>query len=123
MKEHAWDMEGMKEMREQQLCDQRRQIEEKYWLEELEMETMKKKIEGQSNKDTEVAPVVQIVTEEEYIELFGTKSDDETFYGDLSETEKYRCDTRDTKCRRQQYRGSRIGHDKRRRGVTGEESD
>ena len=34
------------------------------------METIKQKIEGQSTKDTEVAPVVQIVTEEEYIELF-----------------------------------------------------
>ena len=77
-------------MREQQLCDQRRQIEEKHWLEELEMETMKQKIEGQSNKDTEVASVVQIVTEEVYIELFGTKSDDETFDGDWSETGKYR---------------------------------
>ena len=60
-----WKQEGMKEVREQQLCDQRRQIEEKHWLEELEMETIKQKIEGQSNKDTEVAPVVQIVTNEE----------------------------------------------------------
>ena len=54
-------------MRKQQLCDQRRQIEEKNRLEKLEMETIKQKIEGQSTKDTEVAPVVQIVTEEEYI--------------------------------------------------------
>ena len=30
-------------------------------------------------------PSVQIVTEEEYIELFGTESDDETFYGHRSE--------------------------------------
>ena len=44
----------MKEVREQQLCDQRRQIEEKHWLEKLEMETIKQKIEGQSTKDTEV---------------------------------------------------------------------
>ena len=29
-----------------------------------------------------MAPVIQIVTEEEYIELFGTESDDETFDGD-----------------------------------------
>ena len=71
----------MKEVREQQLFDQRRQIEEKHWLGELEMEMIKQKIEGQSTKDTEVALVVQIVTEEEYIELFGTESDDETFYG------------------------------------------
>ena len=49
------------------------------------METIKQKIEGQSTKNTEVAPVVQIVTEEEYIELFGTESDGETFDGDLSE--------------------------------------
>ena len=49
------------------------------------METIKQKIEGQSTKDTEMAPVVQIVTEAEYIELFGTESDDETFYGDWSE--------------------------------------
>ena len=45
------------------------------------MEKNKDKIEGQNTKDTEVAPVVQIVTDEEYIELFGTESDDETFYG------------------------------------------
>ena len=77
----------MKEVREQQLCDQRRQIEEKHWLEELEMETIKQKIEGQSTKDTEVAPVVQIVIEQEYIELFGTESDDETFDGDWDEVE------------------------------------
>ena len=48
------------------------------------METINQKIEGQSTKDTEVAPVVQIVTEKEYIELFGTESDDKTFYGDWS---------------------------------------
>ena len=77
--------EGMKEVREQQLCDQRRQIKEENWLEELEMETIKQKIEGQSTKDTEVALVVQILTEEEYIELFGTESDDETFDRDWSE--------------------------------------
>ena len=75
----------MKEVREQKLCDQRRQIEEKHWSEELQMETIKQKIDGQSTKDTEVAPVVQIVPEEEYIELFGTVSDDETFDGDWSE--------------------------------------
>ena len=46
-------------------------------LEELEMETIKQKMEGQSTKDTEVALVVQIVTEEEYNELFGTERDDE----------------------------------------------
>ena len=80
-----WMKEGMKEVREQQLCDQRRQIEEKHCLEELEMETIKQKIEGQSTKDTEVAPVVPIVTEEDHIDLFGTESDDETFYGDWSE--------------------------------------
>ena len=39
----------------------------------------------ESTKDTEVAPVFQIVTEEEYIELFGTEIDDETFYGYWSE--------------------------------------
>ena len=42
-----WKQEGMKAVREQQLCHQRRQIEEKHWLEELEMETIKQKIEGQ----------------------------------------------------------------------------
>ena len=43
-------------------------------------------IEGQITKDTEVAPVVQIITEEEYIhELFGTESNYKTFYGDWSE--------------------------------------
>ena len=42
------------------------------------METSKQKIEGQSTKDTEVAPVVQIVPEEEYIELFGTECKEET---------------------------------------------
>ena len=72
----------MKEVREQQLCDQMRQIEDKHWLEELEMETIKQKIEGQSTIDTEVAPVVRIVTEEEYIELFGIESNSKTFYGD-----------------------------------------
>ena len=40
----------MKEVREQQLCDHRRQIEEKHRLEEIEMETIKQKIEGQSNQ-------------------------------------------------------------------------
>ena len=50
------------------------------------METIKQKIEGQSSKDTEVVLAVQIVTEEEYIELFGAGagSNDETFYGDWS---------------------------------------
>ena len=38
--------EGIKEVREHQLCDQRRQIEEKHWLEELEMKTINQKIEG-----------------------------------------------------------------------------
>ena len=70
-----WKQEGMKEVKEQKLCDQRRQIEEKHWLEELEMETIKQKTEGQSTKVTEVAPVVKIVTEEMYIELFGIESD------------------------------------------------
>ena len=74
----------MKEVREQQLYDQRRQIEEKHWLEELEMETIKQKMEEQSTKDTEVVPVVQIVTEK-YIELFGTEIYDKTFDGDWSE--------------------------------------
>ena len=40
-------------------------LQEKHWLGELEMETLKQKIEGQSTNDTEVAPVVQIVAEEE----------------------------------------------------------
>ena len=38
------------------------------------------KIEGESTKYTVVAPAVQIIIEEEYIELFGTGSNDETFY-------------------------------------------
>ena len=62
-----WKQEGMKEVREQQLCGQRRQLEEKHLLEDLEMETIKQKIEEQSTKDTAVAPAVRIVTEEEYI--------------------------------------------------------
>ena len=103
----------MEEVREQQLCDERRQIEEKHWLEELEMETNKQKIGGHNTKGTEVAPVVQIVTEEEYIELFGTERDDETLYGDWSEIglESTERDTRDKECRRQQHRGCRIGRD------------
>ena len=55
--------------REQQLCDQKRQIEEKHWLQELEMETIKQKVKGQSTKATEEAPAVKIVTKEEYIEF------------------------------------------------------
>ena len=70
------------------------------------METIKQKIERQSTNYTEVAPVVQTVTAEEYIELFGTESNDETF--DEYWTGKYRGDTRGTECRRQQSRGSRI---------------
>ena len=46
------------------------------------METIKKKIEVQSSKDTEVAPAVQIVPEEEYMEFFGTGSDDRTKEGE-----------------------------------------
>ena len=100
----------MKEVSEQQLCDHRRQIEEKHWLEELEIETTKQKIEGQSTKDTEVAPAVQVVTEEDYIKLFGTESDDETFYGNWSEIglESTEETPETQECRR------------RRRGVTGE---
>ena len=100
-----WKQEGMKEVREQQLCDQRRQIEEKHWLKELEIETIKQKIEGQSTKDAEVAPVVRIVTEEEYIELFGTENGDETFDEDWSEIgleSTERGDTRDTECQREE---------------------
>ena len=92
----------MKEMREQQLCDQRRQIEEKHWCAKLEIETIKQKTEGQSTKHTEVALAVQIVTEEEYIELFRTGSDDETFDGDW--VGECRGDTRDTECRRKQHK-------------------
>ena len=36
-----WKQEGMKGVREQQLCDQRKQIEEKQCLEEIKMETLK----------------------------------------------------------------------------------
>ena len=43
-----WKQEGIKEVWEQQLCDQGRQIEEKNWLEELEMETINQKVEGQN---------------------------------------------------------------------------
>ena len=35
-----------------------------------------------------MAPAVQIITEEMYIELFLTGSDDETFYGDWSAEER-----------------------------------
>ena len=98
----------MKEVREQQLCDQRRQIEEKHWLEELEMKTIKQNIKGESTEDTEVAPVVEIVTEVEYIELFGIGRDDETFYGDWSEIwleSACRGDTRGTKWMGRQHTG------------------
>ena len=42
---YAWYLEGggMKEVTEQHVCDQRREIWEKHWLEELEMETIKQK--------------------------------------------------------------------------------
>ena len=73
-----------------------------------------------------MAPVVQIVTEEEYIELFGTESDDKTFYGDWSEIGLE--STEETPEKQsveddRQYRSNRIGWDKQRRGVTGEECD
>ena len=42
-----WEKEVMKEMREQQLCDQTSQIEEKDWLEELELKAIRRKIEGE----------------------------------------------------------------------------
>ena len=42
-------------------------------------------MKDKSTNDTEVAPVVQTVTAEEYIELFGTESDNKTFYEDWSE--------------------------------------
>ena len=77
------------------------------------METIKQKIEGQSTKDTEVALVVQIVSDEEYIELLGTESNDETFYGDCSEigVESTEGTPDAQSVRRQQYRGSRISWD------------
>ena len=61
------------------------------------METIKQKFEGESTKDTEVEPV-QIVTDEEYIELFGTRSDDETFLSrfELDWVGECRGDTRGT---------------------------
>ena len=42
-----WKQEGMKEVREQQLCHLRRHIEDNHWLEEIAMETIKQKIEEQ----------------------------------------------------------------------------
>ena len=99
-------------MREQQLCYQRRQIEEKHWLEEIEMETIKQKIGEQSTMYTEDAPAVKIVTEEEYI--WNRKSDDETFYG--LETADETPETQNVG----EYRigrGSRIRYDERRREV------
>ena len=80
-----WKQEGMKEVSEQQICDQKRQIDEKHWLEKLEMEIIKQKIEGQNTKNTEVTRVDQILTEEVYIELFGTEIDEETLDGDWNE--------------------------------------
>ena len=55
-----------------------------------------------------MAPAVQIVTEEEYIELFVTESDDEALYGDWSEiglenTEEIP----EAQCRRQQHMSHR----------------
>ena len=107
-----WKQEGMKEVMEQQLCDQRRQIEEKHWLDEQEMETFKQKIEGRSTTVTDMVPVVQIETEEEYVELVGTESDDKTFYGDWSDIGLESTDERpETQCRRRHHRGSRIEWD------------
>ena len=74
-----WNQEGMKEVREQEICDQRKTYRGEALLEELEMETIKQKIKGESTKDTEMAPALQMVTEE--VELFGTKSNDFTEIG------------------------------------------
>ena len=79
-----------------------------YFLEEFEMETNRKKIEGQSTKDKKVASsAVQIVIEEEYIELFGTGSDEETFLWRLEWdwVREGRADNKGTECIRIQHRG------------------
>ena len=62
-----WKQQGMKEVKEQQLCDQRRQIEEKYFRRLKNRAPRIQKWHQQS---------VLIVTEEKYIELFGTECDD-----------------------------------------------
>lgn len=36
----------MRNITEQRLCDQRKQIQEKHWLEEVDMEIIKRKVEG-----------------------------------------------------------------------------
>ena len=109
----------MKEVTEQQLCDQIRQIEieEKHWLEELEMETIKQEIEGKSTKDTEMAPVVQIVTEEELNCLEHKAITKHLMEIGMRLDWKIQRRHQDTECRRRQYRGSTIGRGKRRRGI------
>ena len=73
-----WKEKGMKEVTEQRLCDQRKQIDEKRWLEKLEIEAIKRKIDTtNSDKETEI----QTITEEKYVELFGISSDEEEFLG------------------------------------------
>ena len=49
------------------------------------MERIKQKIQGENNKNTDITPAVKIISGEEYTELFGTESDDESIYGDWSE--------------------------------------
>ena len=41
-----WKVKNMRKITEQRLCDQRKQIQEKHWLEELEMEMIKRKVKG-----------------------------------------------------------------------------
>ena len=63
-----------------------------------------------------MAPV-QIVTEEEYIELFGAESDDETFDGDWNETGLE--STKETQSvEDDRIEAAKIGRHKRRREVT-----
>ena len=68
-----------------------------------------------------MAPVFQLVTEEEYIELFGTESDDETFYADWSEIGLESTEETPEAHSVEDDSIEAAELDKQRRGVTGEE--
>ena len=52
---HAiWKEKNMKKVTEQQLCDQRKLIENKQWLEALEMELIKRNIEDTDKREKEI---------------------------------------------------------------------
>ena len=94
------------------------------WPEEIDKgETLIGGTWDRDNQAEDWRKVVQIVTEEEYIELFGKENRWQNILWRLEWdwSEKYR-DTRGTECGRQHYIGRRIRWDKWRRVVTAEES-